>query len=185
MKYFPILFLFLSFHSFSQLVNFTGKILDKTEKVPVKFAHIVFQNTNIGTTTNELGEFKQAVNADVLKNKIYLSCLGYKDTLVHAKDLYKKNFYLRPIVEVLSEIVLSKKELKEFSIGSLKPKGNSIAFIGENTIYAQFVTINEANICCNYLKNIKINFNDVILGRGLNREIDSKVRIRIFNKNNN
>lgn len=169
----------------SQLISFHGNILNKETGAPIEYAHVMFLNTDIGVATNKKGEFKLAIETTYLKNQVFISCLNFRDTIVSAKALYKKDFFLIPKYEVLPEIVLAKKEVKEIKLGSLKKKKALDHLSRATTMYAQFIKNEHFTSCCSYLKTVRLRFHNLFLGAVKNRSIDSKVRIRLFTKNEN
>ena len=114
MKYkkFLVLFLVIPFYSFSQV---TGVVLDSGTKQTVPYINIWVDGENIGTTSNDKGEFVLE-KADTSKT-IVLSAIGYETKKVKINS-FKPIVLLNPKTTELKEVVISsKKELKELSIG--------------------------------------------------------------------
>jgi hypothetical protein len=159
---------------FSQLLNFKGSLFGKENLKPVAFAHVVFKDIGFGTSTNEKGVFKIAVDIKNVNSQVYISCLGYEDVIVNAKELLNKKFYLTPKIEVLPEISLKKTAYKEIALGSLNGKKKSA--VGRSvTLYAQY--IRNKKECCSYLKNLTIKLPDKPYS-------NYKARVRVFDKDN-
>lgn len=109
------LFLFVKFSSFSQL---KGKIVDEKNQ-PVPFVNIAVENENIGTTSEENGEFT-IHESDKNKNLIF-SALGYYKKIIRATDNLQVE--LKPSEFQLDEVVVIKKlATKEIEIGKVSDK---------------------------------------------------------------
>ncbi len=113
MKY--LLFLFINLTSFAQI---KGKIVDdKNQAIP--FVNIWVENENIGTTSEENGEFSIQL-LDKNKNLIF-SALGFEKQIVKASDNLQVVLKLSEIQ--LDEVVVIKKfATKEIEIGKVKDK---------------------------------------------------------------
>jgi len=85
------------------------------EKIP--FVNIWVENENIGTTSNEKGEFY--LNADNTKTIIF-SAIGFENLKI-SSDLIISFIKLKPKTTQLSEIIIkAKKHTKELIIGKFK-----------------------------------------------------------------
>jgi hypothetical protein len=104
--------------SFSQKIK--GKVIDAETNEPLIGAAVYYDNTSIGTSTDEKGEFSLPYKKN-LKTSLVFSFLGYKSfSLIK----YRKNEFLEiPLIrnqESLDEIIISSKGwtremmLKEF-----------------------------------------------------------------------
>lgn len=106
---FILFFVFLlSCQTKAQEVLFEGNIYDSKTKQPIPYVNLSFLNTLKGTSTDEEGRFFLDVPKSYLEKRIHLSSLGYKDTIVAAKNLYE-NKRLALIEESfeLEEVVVS------------------------------------------------------------------------------
>ncbi len=61
--------------------TFYGRVIDKITQQPIETAAVYFDNTTIGTTTNEKGEFTIAYT-DAVQSTLVLSYLGYELVLI-------------------------------------------------------------------------------------------------------
>lgn len=77
-KIYLIIFL-LPFFCVSQTLS--GRIIDKITQQPIETVAVYFDNTTIGTTTNENGEFSIAYN-DAVQSTLVISYLGYEKVLI-------------------------------------------------------------------------------------------------------
>jgi hypothetical protein len=74
-----ILSFILPLFCFSQTL--TGRVIDKLTLQPIETASIYFDNTTIGTTTNEKGEFS-ITYSDAVQSALVISYLGYEIVLL-------------------------------------------------------------------------------------------------------
>ena len=102
-----ILFFFLFFCSlFSNAQIFKGTVLDAKTKRALESVSIYFDNTTIGTTTNEKGEFSIAYN-DAVQSVLVISFLGYDKIFIpdyrNKQDL---TLLLKEAINQLDEVVI-------------------------------------------------------------------------------
>lgn len=69
------------FHFFCASQTLTGRIIDKATQAPVETVAVYFDNTTIGTTTNENGEFSITYN-DAVQSALVISYLGYEKVFI-------------------------------------------------------------------------------------------------------
>lgn len=113
-KLLAITFLLISNLSFCQLKSI---IIDSESKEKIPFVNIWVQNENIGTTSNENGEFELDVENEKL---IHFSAIGYETTEI-LSDSIKAFVTLTPKVTDLDEVVLkTKKQSKKRLLGKFK-----------------------------------------------------------------
>ncbi|AKQ46921.1 hypothetical protein TH63_16835 [Rufibacter radiotolerans] len=114
--------LLLSFSAFSQT---KGTVTDKATGRPVAFANIWVENENLGTTSNEQGEFKLGQTS--LEGKtLVISCLGYERTRVPVTGP------TLPVVLVPSAVALSEVTVRK----SAKRTKRVLNAIDNNTQYS-------------------------------------------------
>ncbi|WP_299121803.1 carboxypeptidase-like regulatory domain-containing protein [uncultured Winogradskyella sp.] len=77
-KYFLIVFVF-PFFCFAQ--TFNGRVIDKVTQEPIETVSVYFDNTTIGTTTDENGEFS-ITYTDAVQSTLVISYLGYEKVLI-------------------------------------------------------------------------------------------------------
>lgn len=93
--------LFLSISVFSQI---KGKVVDAFNK-PISYVNISVENENIGTTSEENGEFVLRIS-DKNKNIIF-SAIGFEKKIIKASDV--SEVILKPSETELKEVVIVKK----------------------------------------------------------------------------
>lgn len=103
-----LLLLLGGFACFSQeRVDFEGKVLDAKNKNPIPYVNISFLNTMVGTSTDEEGHFLIEISNNFLENKVHISSLGYKDTILEARTVFEaKQILLKEATFELEEVVI-------------------------------------------------------------------------------
>ena len=109
-----IIFLLISNLCFSQLKSV---IIDNETKERIPFVNIWIENENIGTTSNENGEFLIDNNKGEV---LVLSSLGYELMKINLKEVPSKIFLVPKSYELDEVIVSTKKESKEKIIGTFQ-----------------------------------------------------------------
>lgn len=140
------------------------------------YANISFLKANTGISSDENGTFNLSIDKKLLNEKVHISCLNYKDTIVFAKELQKKILFLEPKKIELDEIVISKKVDREIVVSKIKKrKVNLIGTFKNPWTVARFFDFNREYEETPYLKKIFI-----FLSKYDRRK--AKIRIRIFSK---
>jgi hypothetical protein len=102
------LFCFFCFTSLFSQNNTKFSIVDKTSKVPIAFANIIFNNNpKLGTISDIDGVFKidkQDVTA------ITISYIGYKTTVINLSELSSTIITLESKISKLEEVIISNTE---------------------------------------------------------------------------
>ncbi len=94
----------------AQEVLFEGHVYDTKTKEPIPFVNLSFLNTLKGTSTDEDGHFFIDVPNDYLERQLHISSLGYNDSIILAKSLYKtKRFEMVEESFELEEVVVTEK----------------------------------------------------------------------------
>ncbi|MBC2844101.1 carboxypeptidase-like regulatory domain-containing protein [Winogradskyella flava] len=76
-----ILFIALFLPIFSISQTLTGRVVDKSTQEPIETASIYFDNTTVGTTTDENGEFSISYT-NAIQSILVISYLGYERVLI-------------------------------------------------------------------------------------------------------
>lgn len=167
-KLLALTLLLITNFSFSQIKSVI--IDDETdEKLP--FVNIWVKDENIGTTSNQKGEFKLEIEGQKL---ILFSAIGY-ETKEILSDSIKTIIKLKPTVTELEEVVLTTKEQsKKQVIGKFK-KSKINHYFGTGTkpwITARYFEYKEDYIKTNYLNKIRVLTNSDVK--------DAKFIIRLY-----
>ena len=123
--YITLLFVSILFSEEESYIK--GVIIDYSNQKPIPGANIYFENSDIGTISNELGEFLLPID-NIKINEINISMIGYRDTTLFINQNNIKNEYqvfLNPkTIQMTGVTVHSHKESK----GDVSP--SSILMIG-------------------------------------------------------
>lgn len=174
-----ILFFLIFAQSFSQNIRFHGRLLDADSKEPVIYANISFLNSDKGISSQENGEFELTIEEKLLRSKVHISCLNYRDTILLAIELQNKTLFLKSKTFELKEVVISKKLNRELVIDKYSRKDIKGSF-GSSQSYPWIITklfnYKEEYNETPYLKEVWVYF-----GAMITRE-KSKFKIRFYKK---
>lgn len=98
----------------SKFVTLKGKIIDASSKKPIPYTNIYLANSNIGTISNNDGEFILKVPQNKTNVPIRISYMGYKIQDLTIEQIQMKN----NVIELSTEVVT----LKELVIRSNDPQ---------------------------------------------------------------
>lgn len=98
------LFILVSSISFSQDLK-KIYLLNKKDSSEIAFATIKILNTDLGTFSNENGEFEIPKKTDSL----LISCIGYKEQRLSLSNLKDDIIYLEPLFVELPDIIVKKR----------------------------------------------------------------------------
>lgn len=73
-----------------RVIELSGKLLSKKDKDPVEFASIHIRDKNIGTLSNEDGNFTIKLPRESANDSVYFSCVGYIPLKLKIGDLLPK-----------------------------------------------------------------------------------------------
>ena len=172
-KSFVIILFLISNFCFSQLKSV---IIDSETKEKIPYVNIWVENENIGTTSNEKGEFELEIDGPKI---ILFSAIGFETKKI-SSDSIKNILELKPLITELDEIIINSKKLtEELVIGKFKKsKINHYFACGTHPwISARFFKYKEAYDKTSYLKKIRILTKSNVK--------DSKFNIRLYDVNEN
>ena len=172
-KLLAITILLISNHCFSQIKS---KIINSQTKEKIQYVNIWVEDENIGTTSNEKGEFELEVDNYKI---IHFSAIGFETKKI-TSDSIKNIIKLKPITTKLNEVVInSNKKTEEKIIGKFKKsKVNLYSSSGTKPwIIARFFEYNEDYKETTFLNKIKVLTKSHIQG--------SEFNIRLYTINNN
>lgn len=152
-------------------------IIDSNSRQKIPYVNIWVENENIGTTSNDNGEFELPVSD---KNKmIVFSAIGYTTKKMKVGDI-GTDVELEPFIIVLQEVfVRPKKGTKDLVIESFKKAESNHSFVGGVTpwIMAKYFAFKDDYKSTSYLKKIKILTNSEI------RQATFNIRLYSVNEN--
>mgnify|MGYP003640656744 CR=1 FL=1 len=168
-----ITILLISNFCFGQLKSV---IIDSKTKEKIPYVNIWVENENIGTTSNEKGEFELKINNTKI---ILFSAIGFETRKI-SSDSIKNNIELKPLITELDEIIISSKKLnQELIIGKFKKyKINNYFGCGiKPWISARFFEHKDKYEETSFLKRIRILTKSDVK--------NSKFNIRLYGVNEN
>ena len=126
-KTFYIAFIILLNYGFvsSQSLIIKGNVKDSLNN-PIKYSSIGVLNKEVGTVSNEFGQFSLTINEKMKQDTLRISCLGYKPKELLIQEILKNqnpiSINLDSYIESLGEVVLTSKKTKIYKSGKLKTK---------------------------------------------------------------
>lgn len=172
-KLLVITILLISNYCFSQLKSV---IIDSETKEKIPYVNIWIENENIGTTSNEKGEFELEINGTKI---ILFSALGFETRKI-SSDSIKNVLELKPLVTELKEVVIkSKKQNKKLVVGKFKKSKINHYFACGTTpwISARYFKYQEDYDKTSFLNKIRVLTNSDVN--------DSKFNIRFYSVSKN
>lgn len=119
MKKLILVLICLSYSFLNGQIVCKGRLLDASSNQPVEFANIGIVGKNVGTVTNEKGEYSFTVPDSLINESIKLSMLGYKSKIESVKNLASKTLIqLEQNATQLNEVTIRSKKLKVKIIGN-------------------------------------------------------------------
>lgn len=116
---FLVMFYLLSIQTCLTQMVISGKIVDDNSE-PLPFVHLRFENANLGTVSNEKGEFKLIYIPEIKNNAIVISSVGYLTTKVFLEEGYHVLSLSRDITRLKEVIVVPRDYGKELIINAIK-----------------------------------------------------------------
>lgn len=108
MRFVLLLSFLATFNLNAQEILFEGHVFDHKTKNPIPYVNLSFLNTLKGTSTDGEGHFFLDIPESYLEKQVHISSLGFKDTIVVAKDIFKlKRFEMVEESFELDEVVVS------------------------------------------------------------------------------
>lgn len=162
--YITIIFLFPQLLIGQAIIK--GKIVDNTNNQAVSYANIWILNTNSGTTSSEFGQFVLNVNNLIDTNKVIISSIGYKDTIILLKNI-QFEIRLQPIDYQLAEVIVLPTKRKELIVNDLSDNEIYGGLISDTTpkIQGRYFPFKEEYNDFPYIKKIIIYSKDAHRGK--------------------
>ncbi|MDT0540282.1 carboxypeptidase-like regulatory domain-containing protein [Croceitalea sp. P059] len=169
--------IFVSFSSFSQNIDFEGVVFDTKSETPIPYVNISFLNTLVGTSTDDNGHFIIEISENLLNNRVHISSLGYKDTIMPAEVIYKtKKLSLVEETYELDEVVVSEKLGDAIVLNSIASYDITSGFDSSSTPWVLALYFPNIGASKKYLKNATIFFRD----QNEFKSGQSKFRLRFY-----
>lgn len=175
---FLVFFLFISTQTFSQEIYFEGVVYDSKTKETIPFVNLSFLNTLKGMSSDEDGHFFMDLPSEYLEKQIHISSLGYKDTIVLAKDIYKqKKFDLVPESFELNEVVVSESLGNSDILNPINSYSITSGFSSSSTPWVLALYFPNIGQQKKYMDKVTVFFQENLEFK----RAASKFRIRIYN----
>lgn len=96
-------------------LEYKGKIVDRSNRDGLAFAHLSVEGTNISTVSNAEGEFLIKIPEEFKDKKLIISYIGYKNAEIPFYQLNAENIRiaLEPLVIELPEINIISRDANE------------------------------------------------------------------------
>jgi len=172
-KLLAITFLLISNLGFSQL---KAVIIDSETKEKVPYVNIWIENENVGTTSNEKGEFELEIDNSKI---ILFSAIGFETKKI-SSDSIKRLLELKPVITKLDEVIIKSKKLTQGLIIGEFEKSKINYYFGcgiKPWITARYFNFNREYDKTPFLKKIRLLTKSDVK--------DSKFNIRLYSVNEN
>ena len=160
-----------------QEVLFEGKVYDSKTKEPIPYVNLSFLNTLKGTSTDDNGYFFLDIPTAYLNKQVHVSSLGYKDTIVTARNIYEaKQFNLVEESFELDEVVLVKSYGDSEVLNPISSYSLTSGFSSSSTPWVLALYFPNIGAVKKYISKVTIFFQQ---NNKYTREA-SKFRLRIY-----
>ena len=177
MRFF-LLFFFFVFTITAQEVLIDGTIYDSKTQETVPYVSVSFLNTLKGASTDEKGYFFIDVPSAFLEKKVYLSSLGYKDTIVAVKQIVTdKKFYMEQESFELDEVIVAKSLGDSFVLNPIASYDLKSGFASSSTPWVLATYYPNIGAQKKYINKVTVFFQK---DDSFKRKA-SKFRIRVYN----
>lgn len=117
-----LILLFTIFCNISNSQNIYGKVIDSLNLNPLSYANITYLNKNIGTNSNENGDYSLKLIDN--NDKLQISFVGYEKKIINLKNIdleknHNLDIKLQPKIHELKEVVIAYKKREYSSIKTL------------------------------------------------------------------
>lgn len=172
-----LIFLF-PFFVLSQEQLAKGVVVDSDTDLPIPYVNISVLESEIGTSSDEEGNYTLTIENNNLHKNVKLSSLGYKDTTLLVSSFLKvSKLVLQPLNEQLDEVVISKKfEEKTLEINKITEDDLCQGFgssFRNPWILALYFPFEEHYKNTEYLKSVRFHFGNF-------KNNKAKFRLRLY-----
>ncbi|WP_179344430.1 carboxypeptidase-like regulatory domain-containing protein [Winogradskyella ursingii] len=143
-------FFIVPFFGFAQ--TFSGTVIDKATQQPIETASVYFDNTTIGTTTNEKGEFS-ITYSDAVQSTLVISYLGYQKVFIN--DYRIKNNVIIALVEAANTLDAVYLDYDDGLTRKQKLKLFRKEFLGSSRFAKSCKILNEEDLILRYNRQNK------------------------------
>jgi hypothetical protein len=105
-------------YAFSFGQTFQGKVIEKGSDNPIEYVNIGIPLKNIGTVSNNVGEYILNVPSDIKNDSVKFSCIGFTSLVIKITDLKKnQTVFLEQKIYAIDDIVVLPNETKIKTLG--------------------------------------------------------------------
>ena len=100
--------------------DFKGRIFEKNTNTPIEFVNIGVVGKNVGTVSNEVGNYELTIDPGFAKDTLRVSCIGYQSFSIVLSDFTKRKNHdieLTKRVYTLAEVKIRPRKYKEKTLG--------------------------------------------------------------------
>ncbi len=100
----------LSAQATQPTIKINGKVINQKTLEPIPYAHIVINNTSVGTITNEFGDFKLALPNKYANGTLKISSIGFESAFIRlssTKNLNELTIKLKKSTKFLESVVIT------------------------------------------------------------------------------
>jgi hypothetical protein len=175
-----ICFLFLNF-TFSQIT--INGIVKSEANIPLQYVNIGIKNKNIGTISDEKGNFSINIDNTRINELLTFSYLGFEEKTVRIEDIIKlksQEIILKEKIIQIEEVLIISKKASELKIGTKSYSSMVAGYVRANN--------DKNNDIQEFAKKIKLKKPSVLLDVNINlfnvKTDTANFRINIYNIEN-
>jgi hypothetical protein len=175
-----ICFLFLNF-TFSQIT--INGIVKSEANIPLQYVNIGIKNKNIGTISDEKGNFSITIDNTRINELLTFSYLGFEEKTVRIEDIIKlksQEIILKEKIIQIEEVLIISKKASELKIGTKSYSSMVAGYVRANN--------DKNNDIQEFAKKIKLKKPSVLLDVNINlfnvKTDTASFRINIYNIKN-
>ena len=131
----------------------TGKVIDKVTQQPAETVAVYFDNTTIGTTTNEKGEFS-ITYTDAVQSTLVISYLGYDKVFI--TDYRSRDHFN---IELIEAAIMLDEVYLDYNDGLTRTQKLRLfrkEFLGSSKFAKSCKILNESDLVLRYDKRHKV-----------------------------
>lgn len=178
MRLFLVLFISLIGIGNAQEVLLNGHVFDAKNKTAIPYANISILKTLKGTSSDEEGYFYIDLPETYLERQVHISALGFKDTIMSAKEISenKKIFLIEDTFE-LEEVVVSQSLGDSQVLNAVSSYSIKSGFTSAETPWVLALYFPNIGAAKKYLEKITIH----VQQNSKFKRASSKFRLRLYN----
>lgn len=132
-----VILTFLSLMTYQMLSAqpITGTVIDAETREPMAYVHIGIRGNEIGTISDEKGQFNLQLNKGYQADTLTFSMIGYRNLQLPIVDLLNRHtkIKMKPSITELKEVVIhSKKNQEQLRFGRTRPTKTTTGASGIN-----------------------------------------------------